>query len=190
MGEVSVTAGARISGVATDSQNRERDDFYVTPDHAVSALLDRETFDGPIWEPACGDGAISRVLTDRGYGVVSTDLVDRGYGVPRVDFLMEYRASAPNIVTNPPYKLSTEFARHALDIAVGKVALLCRVQFLEGIERRGLFSEHRPTRVWVFSERLTMWRSGVKASDSGGTNCFIWVVWDKAHTGPTELGWI
>jgi len=39
-----------------------------------------ESFEGQIWEPACGDGAISRVLEAAGYQVISTDLIDRGYG--------------------------------------------------------------------------------------------------------------
>jgi hypothetical protein len=41
---------------------RERDDFYRTPVHATESLLRRETFDGTIWECACGDGAISDLL--------------------------------------------------------------------------------------------------------------------------------
>jgi hypothetical protein len=35
-------------------------DYYPTPPEAVRALLGVEQFEGTIWEPACGDGAISR----------------------------------------------------------------------------------------------------------------------------------
>ena len=55
-------------------------DFYATPPEATRALLSVEDFDGLVWEPACGHGAISRVLVNAGYSVVSTDLIDRGYG--------------------------------------------------------------------------------------------------------------
>ena len=55
-------------------------DFYPTPPEAIRALLSVETFEGSIWEPACGDGAISKVLLEAGHEVVSTDLIDRGYG--------------------------------------------------------------------------------------------------------------
>lgn len=55
-------------------------DFYPTPPEAVRALLSVETFTGSIWEPACGDGAISKVLIEAGFEVVSTDLIDRGFG--------------------------------------------------------------------------------------------------------------
>lgn len=188
---MSVSAGARISGVATDAENREKDDFYPTPPYATQELLARESFEGPIWEPACGDGAISQVLVANGYTTVSTDLVDRGYGVPRVDFLMEFAALAPNIITNPPYKYSTKFAWKACELAAGKVAFLMRLQFLESISRRELFQKYPPARIWVFSERLTMQRGRqTEKTDTTGMNCFIWVVWDKTHTGPTELGWI
>jgi hypothetical protein len=55
-------------------------EFYPTPPEATRALLSVETFDGTIWEPACGRGAISTVLETAGYQVVSTDLVQRDYG--------------------------------------------------------------------------------------------------------------
>jgi len=188
---MATSAAQRVSGVATDSENREKDDFYPTPPEGTLALLSREKFEGMIWEPACGDGAISEVLKANGYHVESTDLVDRGYGVPRIDFLMEYKGLCPNIITNPPYKYATEFARKALELATGKVAFLVRLQFLEGKTRRELFNEFPPSRVWVFSERLSMQR-GRQATedDAGGMIAFIWIVWDKAYIGPTQLGWI
>ncbi|MDX2159134.1 MAG: hypothetical protein SFW09_21730 [Hyphomicrobiaceae bacterium] len=46
-----------------------------TPPEATRALLSVERFDGPIWEPACGLGHISNVLTEAGNEVVSTDLI-------------------------------------------------------------------------------------------------------------------
>lgn len=58
---------------------RQADDFYSTPRSAIEQLLGVEAFEGSIWEPACGDGAISRVLQERGHAVISTDLVDRGW---------------------------------------------------------------------------------------------------------------
>ena len=78
-------------------------EFYPTPPEAVRALLSVESFEGSVWEPACGDGAISKVLEAAGYQVVSTDLIDRGYGAGRQDFLKSDRTFAKNIITNPPY---------------------------------------------------------------------------------------
>ena len=62
-------------------------EFYPTPPEATRALLSVEKFDGSIWEPACGDGAISKVLQKANYSVVSTDLINYGFGESGQDFL-------------------------------------------------------------------------------------------------------
>lgn len=60
--------------------NRKEHDFYPTPEIATVRFLEKEKFSGEIWEPACGDGSMSRVLESYGYQVKSTDLIYRGYG--------------------------------------------------------------------------------------------------------------
>ncbi len=180
----------RVSGVAVDHDNREKDDFYPTPTEGIEGLLAVETFSGPVWEPACGDGAISRVLVERGFDVVSTDLVDRGYGEPRIDFLMEYRPRAPNIVTNPPFKMVAPFIRKALELSSGKVAMLLRLACLEGSERGALYESSPLARVWVFKKRLQFKRPGWEDTGAGGMLPFAWYVWDHSHKGPPTLGWI
>ena len=75
-------------------------DFLPTPAWATHALIDNERFSGDIWECACGDGAMSRVLENAARTVVSSDLYDRGYGEIGHDFLKSQR-KADNIVTNP-----------------------------------------------------------------------------------------
>ena len=166
----------------------EKDHFYPTPPAGTRALLSVEKFSGTIWEPACGEGHMSEVLIGAGYDVISTDLVDRGYGTPRVDFLMESRALAPNIVTNPPFKLGEQFARKALDLTTGKVALLCRLMWLEGGERRKLFESAPLARVWVFSKRLGMAKAEV--ASKGGMVPFAWFVFEHGHKGPPTIGWV
>ena len=47
-------------------------DFYPTPAWATYALIDNERFVGDIWEPACGDGAMSAVLAQTGNTVISS----------------------------------------------------------------------------------------------------------------------
>jgi hypothetical protein len=185
------TANQRKAGIASDKVNREKDDFYESPPDAVEALLSVEKFDGAIWEPACGQGAISMVLKDHGYDVVSTDLVWRGYGEKHpIDFLMEYKPLAPNIITNPPFKNANDFIKLACALSTGKVAFLLRLACLEGSARRKIFETTPLARVWVFSKRLTMWRNGVKTSDAGGTVAFAWFVWESGFTGKPTLGWL
>lgn len=177
--------GAEILG-------RQKDDFYPTPPHAIEDLLRVETFEGPIWEPACGDGAISRVLDAAGHQVVSSDLIDRGYGEVGIDFLLEQVSRAPNVVTNPPFQLATPFVRHSLALTTGKVAMFLKLAFLETQERRPLFDTTPLARVWVFSKRVAFLpgKGDQLGKRGGGMMAFAWFVWDHAHRGPPLLGWL
>lgn len=185
------TATPWVGTIIPDGANRERDDFYPTPPRATKALLSVEKFKGDIWEPACGDGAISKILEDAGYAVTSTDLIDRGYGDGGIDFLLDYQTRAANIITNPPFKLAEEFVRHALHVTTGKVAMLARLAFLEGKARRQMFESTPLARVWVFSSRLAISRAGEEwRSKQGGLIAFAWFVWDHEHSGPPTIGWL
>ncbi len=99
-----------------DPVNRHPEDWYPTWPGATRALLSVERFDGAIWEPACGEGDMSKVLEAAGYDVISSDLIDRGYGEGGRDFLMEWQPRAPNIVTNPPFRWAIEFTDRALQL--------------------------------------------------------------------------
>jgi hypothetical protein len=181
---------AAMTGSSFDGA-REKDDFYPTPPELVHALLAVESFSGPIWEPACGDGAISRELEEAGHRVISTDLVDRGYGEPRRDFLMEHMAPAWNLVTNPPFKLAEQFWAHACTLAPGKVAFLCRLTWLESLKRAELFERFPLARVWVCPWRPRMQRGRQATKEDGGSMlAFAWYVRDHAHHGPTQLRWL
>lgn len=97
-GQISNSAGSNFH-----FPKRAPFEFYPTPPEAVRALLSVEQFEGSVWEPACGDGAISKVLEKAGYSVISTDLIDRGFGRGGYDFLKSTTPLARNIITNPPY---------------------------------------------------------------------------------------
>jgi hypothetical protein len=164
-------------------------DFYPTPGWATRALVGNERFEGEIWEPACGDGAMATILAEAGNSVYASDLFDRGFGEVGVDFLSSNRTSE-NIVTNPPYNSAEGFVATANRLTTKKFSLLLRLAFLEGANRqRTIFSSNPPARVWVFSERITFYPAGAVQKGSG-TTAYAWFVWDKAHTGPTELKWL
>jgi hypothetical protein len=166
----------------------EGPDFFPTPAWATHALIDNEKFVGDIWESACGNGAMSRVLEQTGETVISSDLFDRGYGVSGVDFLRPDR-TADNIVTNPPYNAAEGFVLSGITHARRKFALLLRLAFLEGANRaRTIFAECPPSRVWVFSERITFYPAGAVQKGTG-TTAYAWFVWDKDAVGSTELKW-
>jgi hypothetical protein len=163
-------------------------DFYPTPRWATFALIDNEPFRGDIWECACGDGAMSHVLAETGQRVRSSDLYDRGFGEVGHDFLNTERRHQ-NIVTNPPFHSAQGFVAVGLKQAQKKLALLLRLAFLEGANRaETIFFAHPPSRVWVFSERITFYPKDARRAGSG-TTAYAWFVWDKDHAGPTELAW-
>ena len=91
----------------------EGPDFLPTPVWATHALIDNEKFEGDIWEPACGDGSMSRVLEST--VVQSTDLFDRGYGEAGVDFL----TSGIEVANIIPIRRTTPL-RRLLRLALGK----------------------------------------------------------------------
>ena len=175
---------------AREARRLRSDDFHETPPEAVEALLAVERFDGPIWEPACGRGAISRVLESHGHVVVSSHLVNRGYGEGRVDFLLGMGTTRCERDHQPSYKLANKFAEHATRIVTGKVALLCRLVWLAGQVRRRLFEAHL-SRVWVFSKRLPlMHRDGWEGPRSTSAIGFAWFVFDPTHAGPINVGFV
>jgi hypothetical protein len=163
-------------------------DYFPTPAWATHALIDNEQFIGDIWECACGNGAMSNVLETAGNSVRSTDLYDRGFGEAGVDFT-KARRRTDNIVTNPPYNSAEGFVRCGVGLAGRKFALLLRLAFLEGANRANtIFAECPPSRVWVFSERITFYMAGAPKKGSG-TTAYAWFVWDKDAPAGTELKW-
>lgn len=163
-------------------------DFFPTPAWATHALIENENFNGEIWESACGNGAMSTVLQTATKRVHSSDLYDRGFGESGVDFLTSNRTT-DNIVTNPPYNAAESFVRAGTRLARRKFALLLRLAFLEGANRANtIFSETPPSRVWVFSERITFYPAGAVQQGSG-TTAYAWFVWDKDASAGTELKW-
>lgn len=164
-------------------------DFFPTPGWATEALIDNERFDGDIWECACGNGAMSRILATTYSKVIDSDLYDRGYGEAGVDFL-ETTRRADNVITNPPYNAAEGFVHAGLQAANRKFALLLRLAFLEGSNRqRTIFTPAAPARVWVFSERITFYPEGAVQKGTG-TTAYAWFVWDKDAPSSTELKWL
>ena len=163
-------------------------DFFPTPAWATHALIESERFVGDIWECACGDGAMSRVL-ETVATVKSSDLYERGYGDAGIDFL-EASHAVDNIVTNPPFNAAEAFVRQGVQLANKKFALLLRLAFLEGGNRANtIFTDTPPSRVWVFSERITFYPAGAEKKGSG-TTAYAWFVWDKEAPSGTELKWL
>lgn len=169
---------ADLLGCGSEKNEREKDDFYSTPNSCTIALCEAEQTLMPknIWEPCSGTGAIADVLIHRGHKVIETDLVNRGREEckSRIDFLMERKPLATAIITNPPFKLAEDFVRHAGDIGVNYLALLLKADFLHSASRYELFhSFWRPSRIYGLS-----WRPDFTGQDSPTMNC-SWFIWES-----------
>lgn len=181
-----------VHSVNQRSRTAEKNDYYATDPQAVKLLLNNECFNSNIWEPACGEGHISRVLESNGYNVFSTDLIDRGFGSGNVDFLAKtFEQYQGDIVTNPPYKFASKFVEKAIEtVADGcKVCMFLKLTFLEGKARKKLFSKYPPRRVWVCSERFKRGKNGDFSGEASAV-AYCWIVWEKGYTGTTELHWL
>jgi hypothetical protein len=148
--ETAVATPYRFTSGGAERRDRggQDADYYPTPPWATRALLglldDQYGPLGRVWEPACGGGHMAEVLREAGHDVLATDLFDHGY-VGRdgelTDFLSPKAAALGPVdwvITNPPFKLADQFVQVGLERAGEGVAVLCRLQFLEGVKRSGL----------------------------------------------------
>lgn len=173
---------------------REVNDYYATEPRAAKLLLELESFDHNIWEPACGEGHLSKVFLEAGHNVKSTDLIDRGFGETGVDFINADLPFSGDIITNPPYTFGIDFIKKALDIVpIGnKVAMFLKVQFMEGKARKKLFTDHPPKTIWVSSSRINCAKNGDfegLRTSGGSAVAYAWYVWEKGFSGETSLKW-
>jgi hypothetical protein len=192
-------------GTSSASAEERGRNFYETPIEATHALLVLERFEDQIWEPACGKGAISRVLTAAGYDVHLSDIEDRGcvgqHGLLQgvADFLKTKRTISddgvlnldiegrPDIVTNPPYGADlNRFVAHALrEHRPRKMALLLNLNFVCGFDdpdRNFVMDDMRPARIHVFTRRLPMMhRDGWTGPEASSRMNTAWFIWEQPH---------
>ena len=189
-------AGA-VRAIHASGYEREGRDFYATPEWVTQALLRHVRFHGQVWEPCCGDGAMSKVLLATGYGVTSTDITDRGFGTAGVDFLActDMPGDCRSIVTNPPYGdtgshkgqaksplAMLDFLRHALVLTAsvqGQLALLVRLQWIAGRRAADVLSSGPFAATIVLTRRIRWFNMGEHTNSA--QHHHAWVVFDHAH---------
>jgi hypothetical protein len=161
------------------AEKRRELDFYPTPPEVTVALLAFLKLEPcTIWEPACGDGAMSMVLEAAGHQVLSSDLRVSGYGEGGVDFLTCAAQQCDAIVTNPPFNISEDFVRRALSVT-NTVAMVLKSQYWHAAKRKALFDQFPPAYILPMT-----WRPDFMGGERGGapTMDCIWTVW-APHTG-------
>lgn len=172
-------------------------DFFPTPPWGTRALIEHvpcfhNVSTKTALDPGCGGGAMAMPLREYFDEVYASDIVDRGYGEV-VDFLGDHYKpkSVDWVIMNPPFNLAEQFVVRALDVAEEGVAVLARLNFLEGTGRyKRLYSVTPPTYVAQFAERLPMFKGRLEKKKSTAT-AYAWFVW-KFHSTErkTRVIWI
>jgi hypothetical protein len=176
-------------------------DFYSTPMWPVTeALAHHVAIKGKTaWEPCCGDGAMVRALIEAGAGRVYAsdispqhfDLAQPGFfdaltlpvAVER-DFLLEHTRLPKGtelIVTNPPYKLASEFISrglaHIRDAqnrhAYLMLAFLLPIDFDSALTRAHQFGDCEEFFGKIVLRRRINWIEGT----SGQSENHAWFLW-------------
>lgn len=203
----------------TDKE-REKNDYYATDPLALDLLSPVFPIHHKVWEPACGEGHLSKWLVEHGYDVLSTDLIDRGYGKGGVDFLKigssdlfrkDYgmdmlrkwyakdnrNLSEPfDILTNPPYIYADDFILHALELIPddGHVIMFLKTSFLEGKTRKEKIYDVNPPRyLFQFSGRIVCAKNGdfAKMAKVGSAVAYQFQIYSKHNNEHiTELKWL
>jgi len=174
------------------AEDRESQDYYATDPKAVELLLEVEKFSKNIWEPACGEGHISKVLIEKGHDVYSTDLIDRGFGEAKDFLFFNNQKFEGDIITNPPYAMAKEFVEKSLELIPdgNKVAMFLKLTFLASKDRKPFFIKSPPRFVYVSSSRLLCGKNGYFNKEGGSAIDYAWFLWIKGYKGITELKWI
>lgn len=163
-------------------------DYFPTPPWAARAGAELITNLDPqartAWEPAAGGGHMAHGLADYFAEVRRSDVFDHGCDFAEANFLTAEAEQLVGdwrpdwVITNPPFKQGEAFARRGWQFARRGVAMLLRLQFIEGVGRHALFTRDCPLTVFApFCERVPMveGRWDPEASSATGYAWFIWI---------------
>ena len=175
--------------VTASNYARAENDLYQTEPWATEALLRHFPVKGKlVWEPAAGNHLMADVLAESGARVVTSDITeyDRQHAF-HWDFLRGAPYGVPDevdaIITNPPYGRGNRdavlFAKRALDLCDGMVALLLTAKFDFGKTRRFLFADNPRFMVKIGLVDRIQWFPG----ESGGTEDHAWYIWGPRGSG-------
>ena len=168
---------------------RKKSDFYETPYTLTRKFLDVEYFNknSTVCEPACGGGAITKVLNEywEDDKVTAYD--------QETNFLWDYN-EYNYIITNPPFSLAFEFIQKAKQLAKSKFALLLPLSYLHGKKRFDeIYSdrEYGLEKVYVFT-RYPMLGETLREDGKYNTGMMVyaWYVWTNGYRGLPTVDWL
>ena len=154
-------------------------DFYSTP-HLITEKLIKILEDNAIsrnsliYEPACGDGDIIKVLEKNGFENIIGDDIRNGKDFLQCNEIFDY------IITNPPFSLFDKFVLKCQEVCRKKYILLLKTNFF-GAKKR----HHKG--VWKYLRELHIFNRQVDyrwEPEIIKYGCLVtgWAVFDKEWT--------
>ena len=177
---------------------RDEYDWYVEPKVCSQALFELESFNGTIWDPACGMGRIVDSAREAGYEAVGTDINPeaRSDREPYCFLNDNVPVLKDNIVSNPPFGIAEEFVRKGIEIVnqSGKVAMILPIVWMAGFSKKRDWLPNSPLKVvYPISPRPSMPPAKVIMSGEkpgNGTKDFAWFVWQNGFSGSPKIAFM
>ena len=175
-------------------QQRNKDDYYLTPNWCVREFLHNWKDFGELTEysaildPSSGglvkngvvveESTYPKILNEHGLNCVTIDIREDSCCHFKQNYLeMPLTNTQDLIITNPPYSLAQEFIIKALDDVKygGWVVMLLRINFLGSQKRTPFFREYMPNSVYVHSKRPSFTNKGTDSTE------YAHFVWQKGN---------
>jgi hypothetical protein len=182
--------------LGTSGHERVENDFYPTPAECTHALLrffdaqGRSVLNKRVWEPAAGQGHISKVCRLFGASVIESDVAPQTADAFVRDFTKvpdtcfdDNPGPTPHfIITNPPYQrdvidgFMTKCVMFARDYGI-TCAMLMRNEVDSAVTRRKFFVDCKQ-----FDAKLALlWRPRWIADSTGSPrHNYAWFIWSPA----------
>ena len=160
-------------------ENRPYGDFYATPSCMTEELVNTGILKGvkTVWDPCCGEYAITNVLQKHGFSCFGNDLM---YGF---DYLEKEYAHHECIVMNPPFSLFDKFVEKAKKEA-DLVCVIGKANFFGSHSRNvnGLWKNLKE--VYFFDRQIAF---DIPEDKNGKVECGMiisgWFIWDMKYEG-------
>lgn len=167
---------------ASHTRSRRDLDYYPTPPSGTHGLMQhlRLKAGTVVLEPCCGEGAMSKVMSQYGLSVISQDIEDYGFG--SVCDFMQSDLHVDWVITNPPFFCIEDIILKAKQCASQGVAMLVKSQFWHASKRLQLFRAFKPAEILPLTWRLNFNTNAGKSP----TMETMWVVWRVGYEGPTH----
>lgn len=186
---------SNYSGNKNRAKNRIKDDAYSTHYSMTQQLFENYNgfdFDKSILEPAAGKLAMVKILQKYFKHVRFSDIQNGN-----MDFLIDDYFFCDYIITNPPFKLSTEFILRSMEVAKEKFALLMKIDFLtSSIRYEKIYSKQSTSKFGLKYVKVFVRKPDLRAEirEDGkyptGIDGFAWYIWEKGYNKKPMFSWI